>query len=277
MEHFSNVIKRETIDLWKEYKRLYYLFYEEKGLGDQRTTLFDFVTSNFSYLPFVDTCIDFEDFNRTYGYNYDVFPESVDVEKLVSFCEYLYNLVIYAKTALNVAIYSVNYYPTGLNFIHRFLLQVCKVMDKFGYIPTLRDEITIFVEKDVAADAVSSIVDEDLSSIIHAYKHQSTKGDINRKQSYLLSIYHKLCANNNTLMKIDHALYNEISFLFNNFNLRHNNKDKTSKDYKEYTANLSENEIEELYDDLYNLCLLAYIELDNVERIEKIKKLKQHF
>lgn len=56
---------------------------------------------------------------------------------------------------------------------------------------------------------------------------------------------------------------------------RHNNSNKNDlTKYKEYVAKMSEEELEEWYDELYQMILLAFLMIDNVERMEKIKKLK---
>ena len=39
---------------------------------------------------------------------------------------------------------------------------------------------------------------------------------------------------------------------------------------------MSEEELEEWYDELYQMILLAFLMIDNVERMEKIKKLKHN-
>ena len=78
------------------------------------------------------------------------------------------------------------------------------------------------------------------------------------------------------LKSINSTLEDNLFYLFNNINIRHNNTNPNDKSkYKAYVANLSQNELEDWYDETYQLCLLAFLELDNVERNNKIKQLKQ--
>ena len=49
------------------------------------------------------------------------------------------------------------------------------------------------------------------------------------------------------------------------------------KNYKETVAKMSKDELENWYDETYQLCLLAFLELDNVERTKKVVELKASF
>ena len=44
-------------------------------------------------------------------------------------------------------------------------------------------------------------------------------------------------------------------------NLRHNNCDRVSKNYKKHTADMSEQELEFWYDEIYQLSLLAFFRI----------------
>lgn len=60
-------------------------------------------------------------------------------------------------------------------------------------------------------------------------------------------------------------------------NIRHNNCDPNSKNYKEHTANMPIKELEFWYDEIYQLSLLSFLELDNIERSKQIEVLKQNY
>lgn len=63
--------------------------------------------------------------------------------------------------------------------------------------------------------------------------------------------------------------------MLNNLNIRHNNKNKGDKNYKEYVAKMRKNRLEKWYDELYQMILLAFLLMDNAERAEKVKELKE--
>ena len=61
--------------------------------------------------------------------------------------------------------------------------------------------------------------------------------------------------------------------MLNNMNIRHNNISE-GKNYKDAVSKMNESTIEEWYDETFQLILLAFLELDNEERLSKIGELK---
>ena len=62
--------------------------------------------------------------------------------------------------------------------------------------------------------------------------------------------------------------------MLNNLDIRHNNRKKGDKNYKEYVAKMRKDRLEKWYDELYQMILLALLILDNVDRTGKVKQLK---
>ena len=52
-------------------------------------------------------------------------------------------------------------------------------------------------------------------------------------------------------------------------------KDVANTDTFKYVRNMKDGDIEQWYDDIYQMCLLAFLELDHLERKERVKKLKE--
>ena len=67
----------------------------------------------------------------------------------------------------------------------------------------------------------------------------------------------------------------DLFYLLNNMNIRHNNIDPDSINYKKWVADMSEQELEEWYDRTYDMCLYAFMTLDQDDHCKKIKELKQ--
>jgi len=61
----------------------------------------------------------------------------------------------------------------------------------------------------------------------------------------------------------------------NSINLRHNNSDPSGKNYNCAVASMSKDEIEQWYDITYQVCLLAFLELDHLDRKGQITELKK--
>ena len=57
--------------------------------------------------------------------------------------------------------------------------------------------------------------------------------------------------------------------------MRHRNTAVGDKQYKEYVAKMSNNELENWYDETYQMCLLAFLELDNSNRYINFEQLKK--
>jgi cell division protein ZapA (FtsZ GTPase activity inhibitor) len=138
-----------------------------------------------------------------------------------------------------------------------------------------KNGIIDYVPKDQAAISVAEIIDPDLSYKVIEYNHHSMKGDFSRKRDTILALADKLEPQRAELKKANSSLETDLFFLLNNINLRHNNNDPNGKNYKAYIAGMKQENLEEWYDDTYQMCLLAFLELDNKERKDRVKQLKQ--
>lgn len=71
------------------------------------------------------------------------------------------------------------------------------------------------------------------------------------------------------------SLESDLFYLLNSVNVRHNNAEQGGKNYIHFVADMKDGDIEQWYDDIYQMCLLAFLELDHLERKERVKKLKE--
>ena len=269
---FSQVLSSAQIDPPKEYERLYAMFYEQ-SIPDGNgifMTLYNCCAANFFSFPFRKTCISLDDFNYTFGFRFEKFPGNCDIDYLVRFCEYSYNLAFANQQYLS------HIFMMAMNQANQaYLTQIKTVIDAIGYMENPNNGLIDFVPKDQAAISVAEIIDPTLSYKVIEYNHHSMKGDLERKKNTLLALAGKLEGQETRLKSINSSLGDNLFFLFNNLNLRHNNEDPESKSYKSFIASLKDEEIEHWYDDTYQMCLLAFLELDNEERKARIKQLKQ--
>ena len=73
----------------------------------------------------------------------------------------------------------------------------------------------------------------------------------------------------------DKMLEKDLFYLFNNLNIRHNNVEPTdSGKYKPFVAQMKSEELEYWYDETYQMCLLAFLQLEHLERKVGLDKLK---
>ena len=223
---FLEVLKSADIDIRAEYGRLHKLFYESG-----RMCLYDLCDAQFLCVPFRGTCISLDDFNQTHGFNYSEIPEEVNEDKLISFCEYTYNLLC------NMPDSPYDYY-NGMSKIELFMETLWDIIDKIGYhnVYDYQSGITIFVPKSQEVISVSEILPEPLSYAVIEYNHYRMKGDLEGKKDILLKLGHLIEPQKKELQSINQSIANNIFFMLNNLNIRHNNVQKDSPSYKKITA-----------------------------------------
>ena len=91
--NYAQVLKEGKVDIENEYNKLYELYYGKDNRDNK--SIAEIVSNHFLDYPFRGTCLSLEEFNKIYGFNFEVKPQIFDVEQLVCFMEYVYNLIIY--------------------------------------------------------------------------------------------------------------------------------------------------------------------------------------
>ena len=269
---FSQIIKNAKVDIRREYDRLFNLFYVQKiQYNDIYTaTLRTICSEFFPTLPFRGTCISLDDFDDFNDFHFLKDPPDFNLDYLVSFCQYSYNLVYHSNAPANVMFNCILSHEMKL-----YLQQVMTVVDSIGYMKNRQDLITDFVPKDQTAISVAEIVDPSLSYKVLEYNHHSMKGDLERKRATLLVLADKLEPMREKLSQINKSLESDLFFLLNEVQVRHNNIEQGSKKYNPFIAGMNEKTIEQWYDDMYQMCLLAFLELEHLDRKNRIVQLKK--
>ena len=266
--NFAQILKEAKVDIRREYDRLYSLFYLNKAfqLNNSMLSLRDYCACFFYSLPFRGTCLNLDDFDDFYGFNFEKVPTDFDLNYLLSFCEYSYNLAVY----MNPTNYSILASFTTYNQQPQFYVQqVMKVVDAIGYMITKQDDsddMSIVVAKSPAATAVAEISDSKMAYKVLEYNHYVLKGNLDRKLSILKVFADEIEPRRAELKKIPGSVESELFQMLQKF-IRHNNRDNP------VIAAMSDDEIEAVYDDIYQMWLLAMLELDNVERKKRAKEL----
>lgn len=139
------------------------------------------------------------------------------------------------------------------------------------------EEKVILVPKDPAAIAVAETAQKDIAFAILKYNHISLQGQLEEKRRLLQSIANEY---EHLLQKpIDgfSEFFKTTNGLLNNLNIRHNNK--KGKNQKDMVKNMSSEELENNYDELYQLLLFCILIKDNTERKkladELLRKIKE--
>ncbi len=283
---------KDRISFASELKRLDLLIRDKDGVrieAPKSDIIFSADDYNINYVSLEDffdtfmfkrwkargTCINCKDMRDALCFEKILKSTEPSFEDTISFCEYVANLVkLYNKACLKE---GVRFYPTdvtaaisaNLNSIMDWLNQKMIFFEK--------EERVLITEKNAAVSAVAERVDEELAYQIVKYNHYTLKGDITKKKEILLKLGSELEPKRKQLSSLNGQLETNIFFMLNNLNIRHNNRSKKDKNYKEYVAKMKKNKLEEWYDELYQMMLLAMLELEQVERNQKINELKTHF
>lgn len=152
---------------------------------------------------------------------------------------------------------------------------VIRILDDLGYEAKVfeDEEKVLLVEKNAAMTAVAEIVDSKSAYAVVEYNHHLLKGNIDEKQRILKILADKFEPMRGELKKVNKDLESNMGYLLNKMNIRHNNIE--GKNAVEYVKNLSDEELEEWYDETYQMLLLCFLEYDNIERSKRISKLKE--
>lgn len=269
--NFAQILKEAKVDIRREYDRLFSLFYLQKytDANGKEYNLRDYCACFFGNCPFRGTCLTLDDFDEFYKFHFEQSPKKVTINNLLLFCEYTYNL---ASCAVS--------YQYGMMTPHfpsqQYVIQVNAVMEEIGYMQSRINNSFVFVPKSAEAIAVAEIVDPNLSYKVIEYNHHSLRGNLDQKRNILLLLADKLEPQRGKLKEINRQLESDLFTLFNSINLRHNNIAPESKDYREYIAEMKKPELEKWYDDTYQMCLLAFLELDHQDRKKRVAELKTH-
>lgn len=137
-----------------------------------------------------------------------------------------------------------------------------------------KKEKALVVPKDAVSTAVAEILDSNLAYSVIEYNHYLLKGDVEKKKAILLALGNEIEPRRSEIESLNKQLASDIFFMLNNLDIRHNNRQKGDKHYKEKIAKMRLSTLEKWYDELYQIMLLAILLLDNTERTNKINELK---
>lgn len=281
-KNIFDIIKNNS-DPIKEIERIEELLNDDKGVFEKDDLLdISFSEGNgISIINYVDkhlfrtwkqrgTCIKCEDMKETIGLdtNFDLYDERIDLPFILNYCVFVLNILYLQNKVSKGDTLSDKVEAARKNTVT--LLEYCNHEAK--YFKKL--EKVLVVQKNAQATSVAEMLDNELSYSVLSYNHFLLKGDIAKKKDILLALANDLEPKESQIESLNSKLSTQIFALFNNLNIRHNNKDeKNKKNYKENVAKMKKSELEKWYDDLYQMILLAYLLLDNVERSQRVTEL----
>lgn len=197
---------------------------------------------------------------------------NISYEEQLNYIEFICNIVMLSNKTV-----KKSNVPACTNYT-LLLENIDKLLNSLNYRQQyIKDTDRVLIcENDRAVTAVVELLNKDLSYEIIEYNHYLARGNIELKKSILLKIYDDYCKIEEKIKSYNSSIYDDISFLINNLNVRHNNLE--GKDRKEITAQMNKEELEIWYDEIYQLFLFAFLYNEHItNRKPKIKELKDKF
>jgi len=277
--NFAQILKDAKIDIKSEYQKLYSMLYDRsiQVSNTKRISAYDELSDYFLVFYFRGTCLSIEEFNDIHGFHFEKDPEPFHIENLILICEYIENMLIGYQNAQCTS--GIGYLPMqqpAIN-VQFYLMQISQVIEKIGYMPLNQDGFVIYVEKSPAAISVAENeeIPKEISYKLISYNHHSMKGNLQEKKNIILKLAELLEAKRSELSIVDKDFSSDLFYLFNNLNLRHNNIEPSIKGkFKQAVADMSSEELEYWYDETYQMCLLAFLRLEQADRKMEFNKLK---
>lgn len=273
-------IVAESIDMESEANRLVTMSSEEHVLlinSYPYKTLFDYV-DEYCFKEWAQRghFVDVDDFLEALEYE-DLKEEAThDVDALLTLIELIYNFWELSHNQFNDGEKGYRLQWCG-NYYH--LRDVMDdVLGQYNHVAYINEEqeCVLIVEDKAEVTAAAEIMPTPALAVdVVRYNHRTLRGEIELKKKILLEMGAELEAKRKKLHAINSTLENDIFFMLNNLNIRHNNKSKGDKNYKEYVAKMRKDRLEKWYDELYQMLLLAFLLMDNTKRVEKVKELKE--
>ena len=220
-------------------------------------------------------CIDVNDFLSVLGYDELWNSAPSNLQDFLTLIEIVYNFCWIVKNASSKGKVSIDRFQEKHFAILEETLKEC--LSHYNYKGKYFNDLEqlIVIEDKPEATAVAEIVDNELGYKVLRYNHYMLKGDLQEKKDILLALGADLEPKRKQIQAIDKDLEDSIFYILNNLNLRHNNKIVGDKNYRQAVADMDDITLESWYDELYQMMLLAYLQLDQVTRAAKVKMLKQ--
>lgn len=193
------------------------------------------------------------------------YKNNTSIENIIIALEYFDNILY----LIHKKLYGDDCYEFSNKYI-LMLQNITILIEHLNYERKIfeNEEKIILLPKKPEATAVAEISSEETALAILMYNHHSMKGNITGKRKLLYQISLEF----ETLLKQPHKNYNDFfektNGLLNNLHIRHDNKTKEGN--KNPVIEIDDKELENWYDELYQLLLFCVLIHDNLERKNRV-------
>ena len=268
-KNLYEILSNQSFNVYKESSALLDLFKNEAQWygGRYSESLMEYIDKNFFRdMSIRGTYINIE----TMMTDLNILHPTSNLDNLFVLCEFFTHILSYYRVFQRNAIKQSEIILQNINVI----------IDKTNHtLHKIGDKQFIVVKKNTAAIETAEIVtDEHISNEIMRYNHFAINGNLEEKRQILNNIgqYIEPILKSR---KLGQAGYKEIEsnmgFLLNNLHIRHNNKEGAKA--QDYTMKLSNSELEDWYNKIYDLSLIVIMLNEHLPVQEEIQSLKKDY
>lgn len=219
---------------------------------------------NFKQWKYRGTCLSTKAFKEKAGIS--ELNKNSEKEKFIWYLEYVYNM-------LNIFSTNCTYDEQAVNALKESIILI---LDKINLSLKEIDGRFIIITKNISLDKIINKVPKDISydfiSYLNIKNNLKQKREILKKiADYFEGIRTKYY---NSGIKFIRDLANDTFYYFNNFNIRHNNNE--GKNAKPELKEISNKEMQKIYDNVFNNCLMLIL-LEDYELFETETKQYEEF
>ena len=222
------------------------------------------------------TAISLEDFKNKTGIQYII--NKIKGRYIISFDEFI-EYIEFVKTLLNEFNCLTAEYRFNLKYVKAINENIETILDKINFqIIYIKISGSSYfarcVEKDYKVSQSAELIDnENLAEKIYMYNHHSLKGNIYEKAIILSRLYMHYEKNlKKEIKNINSTLDNEITEISNKLKIRH---DKPKSKENIVVGNMTNEELEYWYDQVYALYLRDIILVENLKIKPDLEKLRK--
>jgi len=218
-------------------------------------------------------CLSIGDFLDSIGYDDIIRRASTDLESFLTLIEIIYNFWMLAYDYAQH--HGMRLYSTANQL--QELMDNCLSEYNHCIVHDKKKEQVLVVEKSPAVTAAAEASEPDIALDVFKYNHRSLQGNLKAKWAILAAMGKDLEGKRSRIESANKELSKHIFLLLNNLDIRHNNVTPNTPKYKGYVASLTSPQLEQWYDELYQMMLLAILELEQSDRESRVKELESHF
>ena len=186
---------------------------------------------------------------------------------LILTLEYFINLIRLAQNKAGLG-QNINFqYPKEYIMLLQNLQLMLEHLNYEEYIIQEEEKI-LLIPKDPAAITAAEISSKETAMAILKYHHASLKGQLEEKSQLLVTIAKEYEPLLDKGINDFGSYFSTVRGMLNNAHVRHNNKE--GKDKKEAIVKMSDEDLEKLYDEIYQLLLFCVLAKDNKARKDKM-------